>query len=301
MIVQDEGEILGRALESVKDLADEIVVVDGGSKDNTKEIARKYTDKVYDFPWCDDFSKSRNFSLTKATGDWILVLDADEVIAKEDYDEIRKLVETEEYVGYALKQVNYTNDTTQYSYNPFILTDDVHMKYKSYAKDFTGYIFCNIIRLFRDGVKFKGAVHESVDEGCREKGNVLKTNVWIHHYQFERGVNNLRDKQLKYLRIYEKNIDGYYDKARAYRDMGSICYTHLNEYSKATGFFEKSLSLNNRNKKTYVGLGLCYLKQNKFREALNVFDKGLQIFHNDKQLLHLKKCGESIIERFIKD
>ena len=78
MIVKDEEQHLENCLNSIKELADEIIIVDTGSKDKTKEIAGKFTNKVYDFKWNDDFSEARNFSLSKATKDWILVLDADE-------------------------------------------------------------------------------------------------------------------------------------------------------------------------------------------------------------------------------
>ena len=80
MIVKDEEQVLERCLDSLKGIADEIVVVDTGSTDRTKEIAGKYTDKIYDFEWVDDFAKARNFSFSKATKDYIYVADADEVI-----------------------------------------------------------------------------------------------------------------------------------------------------------------------------------------------------------------------------
>lgn len=76
LIVKNEEDILAIALESVKDF-DEIVVVDTGSTDATKEIASRYTDKVFDFPWIDDFAAARNFAIEKATGDWLYSIDAD--------------------------------------------------------------------------------------------------------------------------------------------------------------------------------------------------------------------------------
>lgn len=91
MIVKDEEEIIGRCLESVKEIVDEIIIVDTGSTDNTKEIVSQYTDKIYDFEWVDDFSKARNFSFSKATKDYILWLDADDVILEEDIKKFKKL------------------------------------------------------------------------------------------------------------------------------------------------------------------------------------------------------------------
>lgn len=77
LIVKNEQEILGKCLDTLKGI-DEIIITDTGSKDKTKEIASKYTDKIYDFPWIDSFCKARNFSNSKATGEWILTIDADE-------------------------------------------------------------------------------------------------------------------------------------------------------------------------------------------------------------------------------
>lgn len=91
LIVKNEEAMLARCLESVKD-SDEIIVVDTGSIDNTVEIAKKYTDKVYtDFTWCDDFAKARNHAKSKATGDYILSIDADEYC--HDFSKVREAVE----------------------------------------------------------------------------------------------------------------------------------------------------------------------------------------------------------------
>lgn len=80
MIAKNESEVLGRCLDCVKSFADEIVVVDTGSTDNTKDIAARYTDKVFDFEWIDDFAAARNFSFSKATKDYVMWLDCDDII-----------------------------------------------------------------------------------------------------------------------------------------------------------------------------------------------------------------------------
>lgn len=80
MIVKNEENILARCLDSLRGLMDEIIIVDTGSTDSTKEIARRYTDKVYDFSWCDDFAAARNFSFSKASMEYIYAPDADEVL-----------------------------------------------------------------------------------------------------------------------------------------------------------------------------------------------------------------------------
>lgn len=88
MIVKDEHDVLARCLVGARRFADEIVVVDTGSSDDTAEIAKKFTDKVYSFGWCDDFSAARNFSFSKATCDLVMWLDADDVVEEEDANKI---------------------------------------------------------------------------------------------------------------------------------------------------------------------------------------------------------------------
>ena len=84
MILLNEEKLLGRCLDSVRGVFDEIILVDTGSTDKTKEIARKYTDKIYDFKWIQDFAAARNFSFAQATGDFIMWLDADDFIKPVD-------------------------------------------------------------------------------------------------------------------------------------------------------------------------------------------------------------------------
>ncbi|MBI2109717.1 glycosyltransferase family 2 protein, partial [Candidatus Woesearchaeota archaeon] len=82
MIVKNEERFIAKAIESVKDFVHEIIIVDTGSTDKTIEIAKKYTSKIFNFKWTDNFSTARNFSIEQATQPWILVLDADETIDK---------------------------------------------------------------------------------------------------------------------------------------------------------------------------------------------------------------------------
>lgn len=119
MIVKNEESILGRCLESVKDFADEIIIVDTGSTDKTKEVATRYGAKLYDFEWCDDFGKARNFSFSKATKDFIFWLDADDYITEEN---LQKMWELKEELTLAIDTVTMhyslvrdTNGNTTYS------------------------------------------------------------------------------------------------------------------------------------------------------------------------------------------
>lgn len=80
MIVKNEETVLARCLDSVASLMDEIIIVDTGSTDHTKDIARHYTDKIFDYTWCDDFAAARNFSFSKAAMEYIYAPDADEYL-----------------------------------------------------------------------------------------------------------------------------------------------------------------------------------------------------------------------------
>ena len=93
MIVKNEEKLLKRCLDSIYDLMDEIVIVDTGSTDRTKEIAAKYTDKIYDFEWVNDFSAARNFAFSKAGCDYIYTADADEELDEENRQRFQVLKE----------------------------------------------------------------------------------------------------------------------------------------------------------------------------------------------------------------
>lgn len=93
MIVKNEEDKLRACLDPIKDLMDEIIIVDTGSTDRTREIAREYTDKVYDYKWEDDFAAARNYAFSFATGDYIYSADADEVIDEENVEKFRILKE----------------------------------------------------------------------------------------------------------------------------------------------------------------------------------------------------------------
>ena len=92
MIVKNEEKVVERILHQVIKFADEIIIVDTGSQDNTKELCNKYTDKIYDFKWRDDFSKARNYSFSKATKEYIMWLDADDYITDKEVSKIINLI-----------------------------------------------------------------------------------------------------------------------------------------------------------------------------------------------------------------
>ena len=112
MIVKNEEEVIGRCLESVKNLVDEINIVDTGSTDNTKKIVEPFTDRIFDFQWIDNFAAARNFSFQQATKEYILWLDADDVFSAEEQEKFKVLKES------------LTNDIDAVSMNYYLSFDD---------------------------------------------------------------------------------------------------------------------------------------------------------------------------------
>ena len=94
VIVKNEEKNLPQWLSSMAQLADEMIVVDTGSEDNTKSLAHQAGAKVFDFTWVDDFAAAKNFAIEQATGDWILFLDADEYFAPETMGLVRDVIRT---------------------------------------------------------------------------------------------------------------------------------------------------------------------------------------------------------------
>ncbi len=91
MIVRDEEAVLARCLQSIQDCVDEIVIVDTGSTDRTAEIAKGFTEKVYDYPWQEDFAAARNFAFSKGCGDYLLWMDADDILPAEEKEKFISL------------------------------------------------------------------------------------------------------------------------------------------------------------------------------------------------------------------
>src|SRR3954454_21820431 len=110
MIVRDEESMLPRCLEAVKDGVDEIVIVDTGSTDKTVEIAESFGAKVLHHEWTGDFAEARNVSFEAATSDWIVYLDADEVLVADDADRLRELTSRTWREAFYLVETNFTGD-----------------------------------------------------------------------------------------------------------------------------------------------------------------------------------------------
>lgn len=171
MIVKDEEALLSRCLESVKGIADEIIIVDTGSTDRTKQIAENFGAKIYDYVWSNDFAAARNESLRHAVGKWILVLDADEYLGSNDHSKWIEFLQKEKpeaHLAYTLPVINFTGE-------------------KDYQEEMTT---APVTRLFPNfkGIHFERPIHEQLTRGGKEKLLHKKISLEIYHtgYQLQR-------------------------------------------------------------------------------------------------------------------
>lgn len=176
MIVRDEADVLGRCLASVCGAVEEILVGDTGSRDHTPEVARRYGARVYSLPWTEDFAAARNAVLEKAAGDWVLVLDADEELRREDIPALRRLLWREDAEAYCLRVVNYYGPAA----GPDFVTD-------------------NVCRLFRrrPAYRFRGRLHEQVVDSIRETAGaeaIKFCGVTVYHYGYLDARVRAKDK-----------------------------------------------------------------------------------------------------------
>ena len=210
MITKNEEKNISRCLDSIKDIVDEIIIVDTGSTDKTIEIAKSYGANIYHYKWNNDFSKARNVSLQKATKDWILVLDADEVLPYEEGLKLKNIINTTENEGLFLRLDNIIDNVN--------LGDAV------------------VLRAFKNNPKyrFRGSMHEQVIFSIEEvsgKNKIQPTNVKITHYGYDPNVCDMEEKQKRNLSILEsypeEDRDGYF-----YYSLGNE-YSRIKEYDKA--------------------------------------------------------------------
>lgn len=213
MIVKNEEENLGRCLASIQDAADEIIIVDTGSTDLTKKIAGKYTDKIYDFAWKDDFSAARNFSFSLGTMDYLMWLDADDVIPPKSREKI-------------IHFKNQDFDQADMIMMPYIVSfDEQGYSTFSYFRE----------RLVRNNgtYKFSGRVHEVIPPS----GKVVYLDSPVEHRKNEESVNT------RNLRIYESmEQSGELLEPRAFYYYGRELLFH-GKYEKCASIFEKFLEM----------------------------------------------------------
>ena len=273
MITKNEELLIENCLNSVNDLVDEIIIIDTGSTDNTKTIARKFTNKVFDIKWNDDFAEARNQSLKHATREWILILDADEELDELGKKRIKQAINNQTTEVYSLPQLHYTNQ--------FI--NQTGFQHINHPK-FKGYFVSEVIRLFRkqEGLRFDYCVHETILESAKRLGKkIASLDAPIHHFQETKGMGNIHQKQENYFRLSMKNISLYPNYAKSYHDIAIYYSNYKQDQNKALEYCRKAVSL--EYKLEYI-LNLVYRLRDleKYHEAINIIQEALKKFNDER-------------------
>jgi glycosyltransferase involved in cell wall biosynthesis len=289
MIVKDEEKYLDACLSSVCDLVDEINIVDTGSTDNTIEIAKKYTDRLFSFEWINDFAAARNFSFSKATKDYILWLDADDVVTEENRRKFKLLKEELSIKSYDMVFMKY-----DYYF------DEKHQAMHSHVRE----------RLVKriDGYHWEGKIHEHLkltekdSEGLMSDVAITHTrddlnssaerNLSILKEQIESGNADLREKyyyahHLYSLGRYDESLelyneflellgDDYYECTEGILTMHDI-YMKRGDYANALNVLLDNEKNCDDMSEFYCALGNYFLKaENNAQVATKHFKRALQ-------------------------
>lgn len=257
MIVKNEEKYLDACLESVREVADEIVVVDTGSTDKTKDIAKRHNAKIYDFEWIRDFSAARNFALKHSSGDWILYMDADERLDPHSIGEVKQVKNLENHAGIAVTVTS--SDDTGGKPNT--------MKY---------------FRLFRNNPElcFRNRVHEQIYESMKALNyEFIDSSILIHHLGYDISKDELQKKAKRNLQLLFEELEHNETSYILYHIAQT--YNILEEKAKAREYFFKSLEkddLQNSSKAlAYRFIAAGSLEQGDMEKARKYVDQSLSL------------------------
>lgn len=220
MIVKNEENYLGRCLSSIKDIIDEIIIVDTGSSDKTIEIAESFGAKVYYHKWNNNFSEARNESLKYATKDWIFIMDADDEFCSEDKEKFKTLLNSklDKNAVFFFETLNYCgsnieNSTITINLNP---------------------------RLFKNnhGFHYEGEVHNQLVNSNYEY-NGLSYSIKIYHYGYLDKNIISKDKRNRNITLLKKQINKNPNNKYAHFNLGNE-YFALDDMKKALENYYKS-------------------------------------------------------------
>jgi tetratricopeptide (TPR) repeat protein len=257
MIVKDESERLPGALESVKGLAEEIIVVDTGSIDDSIEVARSFGARVIEIPWHDDFAEARNVSLDAASGEWVLCLDADETLPPQSTEKIIKALS-----GRA---------------------DAYFVRIESRVDSKAGKIFVNFFpRLFKnlDGVCFEGRVHEQIYPSLeRLAARVDVSDIVIKHAGYALSAAALREKAARNADILTREIEADPNQPLVLFHLGEA-YSMMEDHAAAADHYRAALKAG---KLPHVvlsvvlqNLGSALVRLGQYRKARAVIGRALE-------------------------
>ena len=271
MIVKDERRHLAAALASVKPFAAEIVVVDTGSTDRSGDLARLFGARVFTFPWTGDFSEARNVSLAQASKKWILVLDADEVLAARDLPRLKGVVSRPASAAFSVTTRNYTAEVTRKNWTANAGEYPTEERGLGWTPSLKVRLFPNDAR-----VRFEGAVHELVEGSLARCGiPVLPCDIPVHHYG---KLDNVKcvEKQEQYYLLGMKKLSEGGATIEALTEL-AIQATELERFSEAEDLWHRVLELAPEAAEPYFNLGYLYLRSADYYKAREHALKGAQL------------------------
>jgi glycosyltransferase involved in cell wall biosynthesis len=279
MVVKNESASIGACLNSVKPLVDEIVLVDTGSVDRTKDIARIFGTHVLDYPWNNDFAAARNYGLERANCDWVLILDADEIIAADDHDKIRDLVKQAESkrMAFNIETRNYTHLVNTFGWRA---NDDTYQN----CLAGNGWYPTRKVRLFPriPGIRFRFPVHERVDPTIIESGlMIVDCPIPVHHYGCLNEVKKQEKAKLYFKLGYDK-LDQYKDDLEAIREL-AVQAGQLEYWDKAIEMWHYFITLKPDFPEAHVNMAGIHWQIGHYGKALSFARSAISLDPNSKE------------------
>jgi len=276
MIVKNEEDVIERCLESVKDIADEIIVVDTGSTDNTKEIVETFTEKIFDFNWIDDFSAARNYSFSLAKMDFILWLDADDIILQEDRKKLLQLkgslnnqvdiVMMKYNVGFdedGNVTLSYFRERLSKRTNNNKWIEPVH-EYLEISGNIINSNICITHKKEHEAVKGRNL---SIYEKLISKGEEL-TVRGINYYARELYYNEKYDRAIEYFNLFLDSEKGWVEDNISACFNLSKCYGYINNKKKMIKTLLRSFEYDTPRAEICCEIGRYYLDKNFYEKAI---------------------------------
>ncbi len=272
MIVKDEEANLERCLKSVRGLVSEINIVDTGSADDTVRIAKRLGADIREEQWNDDFSHARNISLGMARADWILALDADEVLSPEAIPKIKSAIRNRNITAHLLPTRNYMTDSTVANFVP----NDGSFEPARHCR---GWVESRKVRLFRrlPGICFEGEIHEVVGPSVRRLGKKIEfLDAVVHHFGHMAPEDSLRDKAERMARMAESKCASRPGDYKAHYELGVIL-AQLGRLEESEESFRKSIALRDDFALAHYDLGVVLSRAGREKEAVEEYRAAAQI------------------------
>lgn len=219
IIAKNEESRIEKCLASVKPCGFEIIVVDTGSTDRTKEIAGRYADKVLDFSWCDDFSAARNFSLREASNNWIFMIDCDETVKEIDVEELNYF---RKHLSDKVGSVSRENLVTE---NGVLTLNNI---------DYTERFFNK--KLYR----YTGIIHEQLTPIRGHEIPALLLHTTLLHTGYDMTAEERNAKFKRNFTLLEKQAETDTQNPYLYYQLGKTCEI-LEDFSRACTYYDKGL------------------------------------------------------------